>query len=72
MIWLHVSTNHLNGCLPPKCGDSHIFLSILTIQQTGGITVQDEKEIKAGQEQTEEQRFWNDVKYEEEKSASDR
>lgn len=34
--------------------------------------MKDEKEVKTEQEKTEEQRFWNDVKYEEEKAQSDR
>lgn len=34
--------------------------------------MKDEKEVKTEQEKTEEQRFWNGVKYEEEKNQSDR
>lgn len=73
MIWLHVSTSHRMVVYRKNCGDSHVFLSFSHKKiKSGGITVQDEKEVKAGQEQTEEQSFWKSIKYEEEKTASDR
>ena len=34
--------------------------------------MKDEKEVKTEQEKAEEQRFWKDAKYEEEKTESDR